>query len=87
MFVTVRVHAQPQVRLLKIPHRAIQPGSTVWQVADGRLAIRRVRIADSADDFALVYADTAEVEPGTKLICSPLAWATDGMPVRERAPQ
>jgi multidrug efflux pump subunit AcrA (membrane-fusion protein) len=87
MFVTVRVHAQPQVRLLRIPQRAIQPGSTVWQVTDGRLAIRRIRIADTAEGLALVYADGAQLEPGTKLVCSPLALATEGMAVRERAPQ
>lgn len=85
MYVTVSVHAQPQMTLLEIPQRAVQPGNRVWQVIDGRLSIRRIRVADSADDVVLVYAEASGLKPGMKLVSSPLALAIDGMAVRERA--
>ena len=85
MYVMVSVHAQPQMTLLEIPQRVVQPGNTVWQVIDGRLSIRRIRVADSTDDVVLIYAEASGLKPGMKLISSPLALATDGMAVRERA--
>jgi multidrug efflux pump subunit AcrA (membrane-fusion protein) len=85
MYVTVNVHSQPATKLLEIPHRAVQPGNTVWQLVGGRLSIRRVRVADSAKDVVLVYADASGLQPGMKLISSPLAVVADGMAVRERA--
>jgi multidrug efflux pump subunit AcrA (membrane-fusion protein) len=85
MYVTVSIHAQPQMTLLEIPQRAVQPGNRVWQVIDGRLSIRRIRVADSTDDVVLVYAEASGLKPGMKLVSSPLALATDGMAVRERA--
>ncbi|MGD9722535.1 MAG: efflux RND transporter periplasmic adaptor subunit [Pirellulales bacterium] len=84
MYVTVRVHAQPQMTLLEVPQRALQPGNRVWQVVDGKLAIRKVRVADSGAETVLVYADDAGLQPGMKLVSSPLAVATDGMAVQER---
>jgi multidrug efflux pump subunit AcrA (membrane-fusion protein) len=85
MYVMVSVHAQPQTTLLEVPEQAVQPGNTVWLVVDGRLAIRRIRVADSANDMLLVYAEASGLEPGMKLVSSPLAMATDGMAVREHA--
>ncbi len=85
MFVTVRVHAHPKMALLEVPQRAVQPGNTVWQVEDGRLSIRRIRVADSAEDFVLVYGDQSGLRSGMKLVSSPLAVVTDGMAVRESA--
>jgi RND family efflux transporter MFP subunit len=84
MYVTVNVHAQPRTALLTIPQRAMQPGNRVWQVADGRLAIRRVRVADATEDRVLVYAEPAGLQAGMKLVSSPLAAIADGMAVRER---
>jgi multidrug efflux pump subunit AcrA (membrane-fusion protein) len=84
MYVSVTVQAQPKMALLEIPQRAVQPGNKVWQVVDGRLAIHRVRVADSDDDVVLVYAEAAGLKPGMKLVSSPLAMAVDGMPVQER---
>ena len=85
MYVTVSVHAQPRMTLLEIPQQAVQPGNRVWQVIDGRLSIRRIRVADSADDVVLVYAEASGLKPGMKLVSSPLALAIDGMAFRERA--
>ncbi len=85
MFVTVHVHAHPDASLLEIPQRAVQPGNTVWLVIDGRLAIQRIRVADTTDETVLVYAEASGLQPGMKLVSSPLALATDGMAVREHA--
>jgi multidrug efflux pump subunit AcrA (membrane-fusion protein) len=87
MYVTVRVHAQPSTTLLEVPQRAIQPGNKVWQVVDGKLAIRKVRVAESSGDLVLVYAEPNGLEPGMKLVSSPLAVATEGMAVRESREQ
>ncbi len=84
MYVRVNVQARPKVQLLRIPQRAIQPGNKVWQVAEGRLAIHRVRVADADDDVVLVYAEESGLQPGMKLVSSPLAMAVDGMSVQER---
>ena len=85
MYVMVSVHAQPRMTLLEIPQQAVQPGNIVWQVVDGRLSIRRIRVADSANDMVLIYAEASGLKPGMKLVSSPLALATDGMAVREHA--
>jgi hypothetical protein len=85
MYVTVSVHSQPRVTLLEIPQRAVQPGNKVWQVADGRLAARQIRVADTTDDVVLVYAEASGLQAGTKLVSSPLAHAADGMAVQEQA--
>lgn len=85
MYVTVSVHAQPRMTLLAIPQRAVQPGNMVWQVIDGRLSIRRIRVADAEQDRVLVYADASGLKPGMKLVSSPLSAVVDGMAIRERA--
>jgi multidrug efflux pump subunit AcrA (membrane-fusion protein) len=85
MYVTVSVHAQPKMTLLEIPQQAIQPGNKVLQVIDGRLSIIPVRVADARDDVVLVYADSSNLQPGTRLVVSPLAVAVEGMAVQERA--
>jgi multidrug efflux pump subunit AcrA (membrane-fusion protein) len=84
MFVTVHVHAQPRMSLFSIPQTAVQPGNTVWRVSDGKLSIVPIRVATTMNDRVLVYADGSGLEPGTKLVSSPLALATDGMAVREQ---
>jgi multidrug efflux pump subunit AcrA (membrane-fusion protein) len=84
MYVMVSVHTRPEMTLLEIPQRAVQPGNKVWQVVDGRLSIRRIRVAEAGDDVVLVYAEASSLRPGMKLISSPLASVTDGMAVRER---
>ncbi len=84
MFVTVSVHAQPATTLLEVSQRAVHPGNTVWQVADGKLAIRKIRVAKSTDDLVLAYAEPEGLQPGMKLVSSPLTLAIEGMAVREQ---
>ncbi|MEX2113731.1 MAG: HlyD family efflux transporter periplasmic adaptor subunit [Pirellulales bacterium] len=85
MYVTVSVHAQPLMTLLEIPQRSLQPGNRVWQVADGKLTVHQVRVADADEDIVLIYADGSGLQPGMKLVSSPLAVAVDGMAIQEQA--
>jgi multidrug efflux pump subunit AcrA (membrane-fusion protein) len=85
MYVTVSVHAQPRMTLLEIPQQSLQPGNRVWQVADGKLAVHQVRVADANEDQVLIYADGSGLQPGMKLVSSPLAVAVDGMAVEEQS--
>ena len=39
MFVTIQLHASPQARLLRIPHKALRPGKKIGRVRDGRVTI------------------------------------------------
>jgi hypothetical protein len=56
----------------------------VWRVADGKLSILRIRVADTEDDTVLIYAEASNLQPGMKLVRSPLAVVIDGMSVQER---
>jgi multidrug efflux pump subunit AcrA (membrane-fusion protein) len=85
MYVTVSVQARAGSPLLEIPESAVRPGNKVWEVVDGRLAIRRVRVAHTGDEMVLIHSDGSDLEPGAKLISSPLAQADEGMPVKEHA--
>ncbi len=85
MYVTVSVHAQPRMTLLEIPQQSLQPGNRVWQVADGKLTVHQVRVADANEDQVLIYSDGSGLQPGMKLVSSPLAVAVDGMAVEEQS--
>jgi len=93
MFVSVKIHAEPQARLIRIPEKAVRPGSTVrpgncvWivrDVAEQRLlGILDVTVVRVADETAIVLA--GDLEPGDRVVVTPLAGAKEGMVVREQA--
>ncbi len=83
MYVTVQIHADPQMRLLRLPEQALRPGNRIWKVEDGRLAILPVNIARIQNGEALVNAAASGLSPRDKVIVSPLA-AVDGMEIREQ---
>lgn len=85
MYVNVRVQAPPSMPLLEIPERALHPGNKVWEVVDGHLTIKRVRVAHTDNDVVLIHSDGSDLRPGARLISSPLALAEEGMSVQERA--
>ena len=84
MYVTVQIQARTGTALLAIPENALRPGNRVWQVVDGRLAINRVRVAHTDNELVLMHAEGSDLQPGMKLVSSPLAVAIDGMVVQER---
>jgi len=87
MFVTVNIHAEPQAQLVRIPEKAVRPGNRVWIVRqdDGskELAMLDVRVVRVADEAAIVLA--GELEPGVRVVVTPLSGAEEGMVVREQA--
>ncbi len=93
MFVTVRIHAQPNAELLRVPEDAIRPGNRLWLVNDGKLRIAEVRVVQRHEGFAIVRAKVGgnevaadSVSAGMRVITTPLAVAEDGMHLRERQP-
>jgi hypothetical protein len=85
MYVTVQIQARTGTALLAIPENTLRPGNRVWQVVDGRLAIKRVRVAHTDSDLVLLHAEGSDLQPGAKLVRSPLASAMEGMLIQERA--
>jgi multidrug efflux pump subunit AcrA (membrane-fusion protein) len=81
MYVKIRIPVNPPLELLRIPLRALRPGGQVWVVRDGRLEVETVEVGRVEDAFVLVRAGA--LEPGEKVVTSPLATVQSGMPVRE----
>ena len=88
MFVQVRIHAQPDVPLLRLPNEALQPGNTVWVVREGRLHKCHVRVADMRDDrdHVLIYEDSGSPAAGDQVVSSPLSAPVEDMTVRVQSP-
>jgi RND family efflux transporter MFP subunit len=85
MYVTVKVHAKPQTRLLQIPETAVRPGNVVWLMRDGKLDIQPVHVAQVVDRDVIIRADGSRLSAGDKVVVSPLVSAEAGMAVREQA--
>ena len=85
MYVTVKIHAKPRAKLVRISEAAIRPGNKVWVVRDNKLAIIDVRVVSVAGEVAIVLA--GELDAGDRVVVTPLAVAKNGMPVREEAGQ
>lgn len=84
MFVTLRIHARPDVKLAEIPERALQPNNTLLLAKDGKLAIQPVQVVamDNGDVIIRAEADDTSLV-GMKAVISPLPTAYEGMPIRE----
>ena len=89
MFVTVKIHAEPQAQLVRIPEKAVRPGKRVWIVRRveerKQLAMLEVHVVRVADEAAIVLA--GDLEPGDRVMVTNLAGAKEGMVVREQAVQ
>ncbi len=83
MYVTIKLHAQPRVKLLSIPERALRPGNVVWFISGESLRIEPVHVAETLDDVVLLHGDTSKLASGDAVVVSPLTFARDGMAVRE----
>lgn len=81
MFVVTHIHASPDIELVAVPERAVRPGSVVWAVRDGKLAICHVEIVKIKNDIAYVDATVSDLKSGAEVIVSPLAVSVDGMTV------
>lgn len=87
MFVKATIHVDPRRQLLRVPERAVQPGSVVWRVRDGKLNVVPIRTALTMGDTVLLEGANVPLEPDDRVIVSPVAVAIEGMPVREEVVQ
>jgi len=45
MFVTLKIHADPQQPLFLVPESVVRPGNKIWRVREGKLDMMEVRVA------------------------------------------
>jgi multidrug efflux pump subunit AcrA (membrane-fusion protein) len=98
MYVTVLLHADPQVSLFRIPQTALRPmlsrangseGSSlnaIWIVRDGKLIIEPVSVAGVTGDDIILSDDAGRLHAGEPIVITPLAEPASGMPVRVESP-
>lgn len=97
MFVSIRIHAEPQASFVRVPEAALQPGKRVLRVRDNKLQIvGPLMLAQLVDDHCddcekttarkswIVHVSKQELQPGDHIVSSPLPTAYQGMPVKER---
>ena len=86
MFVTVRIPVNPPVPFLAVPDVALRPGGVVWVVRDGRLHFEAVEVVMTQDGQVVVRPGKgSQLQPGDKVITSPLPNVRKGMAVKEAA--
>lgn len=78
-FVDVIIPGRQLEDVVHIPAKALRDRDTVWIVSEGELQVRTVKI--SHVDFDNVYI-SGGVNPGEKIIISPVKGAADGMKVQ-----
>ena len=83
MYVGLVIHTRPDVPLLRVPEKAIQPGNVVWRVEGGQLERVELRLAESLDEVAIVDAEASGLAVGDRLVVSPLQAAYSGLEVQE----
>ncbi|MCL4206577.1 MAG: HlyD family efflux transporter periplasmic adaptor subunit [Pirellulaceae bacterium] len=91
MYVTVVLRVPQTDALVKVPDEAIQPGKRVWRVNDGRLEqlgplplIRGIAETDAqgrVQRYWLAPASESRLQPGDRLVITPVQGARDGMQV------
>ena len=95
MYVSVLIHASPQVSFLRVPESAVHPGKMVLRVRANKLDIvgplQLVRLMDEASGngephrFWIVHPNDTNLAASDKIVVSPLPTAHSGMEVREHA--
>lgn len=84
MYVKLRIPVKSPQPLLEIPQAALRPGDKVWIFRDDKLRVVGVDVARVNEDTVLLRRmGTAGVQPGDKVVTSPLASVKTGMKARE----
>jgi RND family efflux transporter MFP subunit len=79
-FVSIRIHGRTLQDVLVVPRDAVLDGARVWTVdAQDQLAQREVTLGWRDDTQAVIRSG---LEPGERVVVSPLAVAVAGTPVR-----
>jgi multidrug efflux pump subunit AcrA (membrane-fusion protein) len=91
MYVTVKVHARPNLTFVKIPDVAVQPGNRTWRVRDGKLerieSLSLVKHIQAPNEFGvlewywLVPSAESGIKEGDQLVITPTAGMKPGMAV------
>ena len=63
-----------------MPKQAVQPGNQLCDYEDGKLRIKKIRVARMTDELVLIESD--EVDAGDRVVTSPIAAVEDGMDLR-----
>ena len=72
MFVTVRIHAQPKTKLLRLPEQAVRPGHAVWLVKDGKLLRTKIHVARVTPEGVFIDADRSGLSEGDLAVTTPM---------------
>ena len=83
MYVTVRIPIVSPAPLLQLPAEAVRPGEQLWVVRDGKLSVEQIRLVQVNADSALIMQTGNNIKSEDRVVISPLAAVTDGMPVQE----
>ena len=83
MFVNVRIPVESPLQLLRVPMEAIRPGGQIWVDRDGMLDILAVNLANVQGQDALIRQDGSGLQPGDRVVVSPLTSVREGMKLRE----
>jgi multidrug efflux pump subunit AcrA (membrane-fusion protein) len=94
MYVTVQVHARPNVTFVEIPDLAVQPGKRVWRVRDSTLErIESVPLVELVEkpgpdgepqEWWSVPSVESGIAAGDRLVVTPMAGMRPGMEVTEQ---
>ena len=88
MFVQVTIHAQPSLRLVTLPEKAVHPGNFVYLMRDGELhEILRVSRARTYRGRVVIDATSSTLVPGDRVVVTPLSRPETGMKLREAKDQ
>lgn len=87
MYVSIVVHANPDIPLYRIPEKALQPGNRIWTATDGTLRQHHIRVATTTPDrHVLFYAESEKLTPADLVVVSPLADSPEGTSVKITRP-
>jgi hypothetical protein len=80
-------------KFVRFPEVAVQPGGYVWLSRDGKLERKPVEIVDHVasetdagmQDFVVVQLTDTSIQPGERVIVSPMASPVEGTEIRDVA--
>jgi hypothetical protein len=84
MYVTVQIPITAPIPLIVVPGAALRPGGRLWVIRNGKLAIEQVDVAmASGDQVVLRQPSSNRLQPGDRVVTSPLPVVRAGMLLRE----
>ncbi len=85
MYLTIRVPVHSPVTLIEIPAVALRPGNDVWIVRDNKLHVINSDVMRRESHKVYLRGTSDGIQPGDRVVTSPLSFAQDGLPVQEIA--